>query len=112
MSNYDKAFETKKLIATLHYMGVSVTNKNVITFINVFIKNKFELPLDLNKQLLVICKLRKLAKSRKPAHVGNTSQKEIDGVAVQDFINQNRIIREVQERFIFQIFVVFHYYRI
>ena len=41
MSNYDKAFETKKLIATLHYMGVSVTNKNVITFINVFIKNKF-----------------------------------------------------------------------
>ena len=42
MSNYDKAFETKKLIATLHYMGVSVTNKNVITFINVFIKNKFE----------------------------------------------------------------------
>lgn len=42
MSNYDKAFETKKLIATLHYMGVSITNKNVITFINVFIKNKFE----------------------------------------------------------------------
>lgn len=42
MLNYDKSFETKKVIATLHYMGVSTNNKNVIKFINIFIRNKFE----------------------------------------------------------------------
>ena len=65
---------------------IPVTKKTGTPPVFLLIKNIFELPLDLNKQLFVFCKLRKLAKSRKPAHFGNGWQKIVSRQNIQDLL--------------------------